>query len=393
MDARRQTTRPVRRVLIPGGYGSFGQWLVQTLARDARLEITVAGRNAEKAAAMCARVRQVNGARLLPACIDVGDDRLAEGLASRKIDLVIHAAGPFQARDYRVAAAAIESGSHYLDLSDARRFVTGISGLDKAAKAAGVEVISGASSVPGLSSVVVDHLAGGLARVDDIDIQIAPGNRAPRGEATIRAILGYTGKPFRVWRNGEWRQVFGWQELRRQRYQDIGWRWLAACDVPDLESLPARYPDVGSVRFSAGLELGSLHLAMWVMAGMVRSGLIRDWSAHTRWIGWLARRFEPLGSDTGAMRVRVAGVDRQGASTNLAWTLIAREGHGPRIPTIPALILARELIDGRPPAPGARPCVAQFGLAQFTRAVGHLSIEQHLTRATIDGEAPNPARV
>ena len=47
-------------------------------------------------------------------------------------------------------AACIAAGAHYLDLADARDFVARIGTLDAAARAAGVAIISGASSVPAL---------------------------------------------------------------------------------------------------------------------------------------------------------------------------------------------------------------------------------------------------
>ncbi len=264
--------------------------------------------------------------------------------------------------------------------------MTGFEQLDSAARARGLSLVSGASSVPGLSTVVVDHLARSLQRIDAIDIQISPGNQAPRGEATIRAILSYTGKCFPVWRDGKWESAIGWQRLRRVSFGDLGRRWLADCNVPDLDLLPRRYRQVRDVRFSAGLELGVLHLAMWAMAGAARAGLVRNWAAHAPWIAALARRFEAFGTDAGAMRVVVDGVDEGGAQISKRWTLIARDGHGPRIPTLPALVLTRGMIDGRFPRAGAQPCVAAFALSQFTEAVAHLSIDQ--VEDTADSQPP-----
>jgi hypothetical protein len=81
-------------------------------------------------------------------------------------------------------------------------------------------------------------------------VTIAPGQRAPRGKATLEAVFSYLGRPFLVWRKGQWRRAWGWMELRETRL-DIGGRLAAACDVPDLELFPARYAGVQTVRFSA----------------------------------------------------------------------------------------------------------------------------------------------
>jgi hypothetical protein len=120
---------------------------------------------------------------------------LEDRLKALEVDALIHTSGPFQGQDYRVARACAQAGVHYVDLADGRDFVCGIDVLDPQAKAAGVLLLSGASSVPALSSAVVDALASGMARVSDIDIGISPGNRTDRGLSTVAAILSYCGKP------------------------------------------------------------------------------------------------------------------------------------------------------------------------------------------------------
>ena len=45
----------------------------------------------------------------------------------------------------------------------------------------------------------------------------------------------------------------------------LGRRWLSACDVPDLELLPERWPGLREATFHAGLELAPLHLGLWVL--------------------------------------------------------------------------------------------------------------------------------
>ena len=76
-----------------------------------------------------------------------------------------------------MAEACLACGSHYVDLADGRDFVQGIVALNGAAQAAGLCVISGASSVPALSGAAVDHLAKGFRQIQNIDIGISPGNR------------------------------------------------------------------------------------------------------------------------------------------------------------------------------------------------------------------------
>ena len=131
-------------ILIIGGYGGFGARLARRLAARGH-RLLVGGLDGAKAVRFCAGL---DGA--VPVVVDRTGD-VATVLAEQRPDLVIDAAGPFQASDYRVPEACIAAGIAYLDLADARDFVCGIGALDAAAHAAGVAVIAGASSVPALS--------------------------------------------------------------------------------------------------------------------------------------------------------------------------------------------------------------------------------------------------
>jgi len=88
--------------------------------------------------------------------LDIKSPSLAASLGKYAPDVVLHTAGPFQGQDYAVARACIDAGCHYVDLADGREFVTHFSLLDADARAAGVSLISGASTLPGISSSVVE---------------------------------------------------------------------------------------------------------------------------------------------------------------------------------------------------------------------------------------------
>jgi saccharopine dehydrogenase-like NADP-dependent oxidoreductase len=168
----------------------------------------------------------------------------ARELAALKPDIVIHCAGPFQGQDYRVAEAALDCGAHYLDLADGRAFVAGFdAAMNERARAAGRAAITGVSTLPALSAAVVDYLKPAFVRLASIEIAIAPGQHAPRGTATMAAVLGYAGQGFPWWIDGQWHRAYGWQELIRLPFP-FGARWAAACDVPDLELFPQHYAGI-----------------------------------------------------------------------------------------------------------------------------------------------------
>ena len=360
------------RVLVIGGYGFFGRRLVERLSLQPGLHVIVAGRSAAQAAALVASLRPASRATLDSVALDALSDEFPGWLDRLGVRAVVHASGPFQGQDYRVALACTAAGVHYVDLADGRAFVAGIAAVDVAATAAGVCVLSGASSVPALSGAAADAMTLGWRRVDAIDIGISPGNRTERGLSTIQAGLSYCGRPI-VHEDGVTRT--GWLRVRLHRYaKPVGWRPLSPCDVPDLALLPARYPGRPGVRFGAGLELFALHVGMNAMALVARLGIVRDWGAHATWLKRWSDRFSTLGSDAGAMHVSVHGLDAQGARARRTWTLLATDGDGPWVPTLAAAAIVRKIAAGEPPAIGARPCVGELTLDDFSLETAGRSI-------------------
>jgi saccharopine dehydrogenase-like NADP-dependent oxidoreductase len=360
------------RVVVIGGYGLFGSRLVRRLARDPALVVVVAGRRLALADAFVLSLQPTARAELHAAAMDAQSASFEADLARCQPDAVVHASGPFQGQDYHVARACIRQRVHCIDLADGRAFVTGIGALDTLAKEAGVLVASGASSVPALSSAVVDHLARGLIEVRAIDIGISPGNRTERGLATVQGILSYCGQPVL---HADGHRAIGWGRSHRHRYAPpVGTRWLSPCEAPDLTLLPARYPGTPTVRFGAGLELGFLHLGMNLMAAAVRVGLVHNWATHAPWLLRVADLFKGWGSDAGAMHVQVKGVDHQGAAVCRTWELLATDGDGPYVPTLAAAALVRKLAAGDMGTTGAMPCMGLLSLNDFTDAAAGLRI-------------------
>jgi saccharopine dehydrogenase-like NADP-dependent oxidoreductase len=184
----------VRRVLLLGGYGAFGGRIAERLAREPDIEVIIAGRSLERASEFAARLQSSARARITPLRLD-GTQVAADDLAALRPLLVINASGPYQLQDYGLARACIAEGAHYLDLADARGFVTGIGALDAQAREAGVLVVCGASTVPAISAAVIDEHAPRFAALEAATIVIAPGNSFDPGLATTQSILGTLGRP------------------------------------------------------------------------------------------------------------------------------------------------------------------------------------------------------
>lgn len=356
------------RILVIGGYGGFGARLTRRLIRRGH-HLLVGGRSPEKARRFC------DGLDASPVTVDRTGD-VAAVLAAERLDLVIDAAGPFQGGDHRVPRACIAAGVPYLDLADARDFVTGIGALDADARTAGVAVVSGASSVPALSGAAARALAAGLDDVRRVDIAISASSRAAAGASVAAAILSYVGRPVTLWRSGRSTMAWGWQELRRERFAVAGAppledRWTALADVPDHDLLPALLPRRPAVTYRAGTEIAAQMLGLWLLSWPVRwfGGSLRPLAPL---LMPLQRAMRGLGGERSAMSVTLTGA-RDGVFVERRWTLIADRGDGPEIPTLAAALLADAVLAGRVP-PGARDAAALLRLDDFAGELAGLAI-------------------
>ena len=356
-------------ILILGATGSFGRLLAHRLARHKDSHIILAARCHDRLAVLAVELAAAYPhAFIKTACVNAPAG-LPELLASLKPIVLVDVSGPFQNQDYQTARYCITAGVHYVDIADSRDFVVNFAALNSAAEAAGVMAVSGASSVPGLSSAVVAYLSSDSCQIDRISTAIMPGNRAPRGLSVIQAILSYVGKPIPTLVKGQWVRRIGWQDLRRHHIKGIGWRWVSACDVPDLKLLPAACPQVQTVEFHAGIELSFLHLGLWLLSWPVRWGLVGSLAGYAKTFQCIASWFQSYGSDQGAMLVEV-----EGPRIKKRWILEAETGHGPYVPVLLAAILARRASLGQPEFLGAQPCVNIVTLKSFLEEKEGLNI-------------------
>lgn len=360
------------RVLVLGGYGFFGSRICTALARNPRVQLLIAGRDENKATALAYQLGlKAERARAL----DATDPQLALKLRKLEIGTLIHTVGPFQGQDYGVARAAIVAGCNYLDLADGRAFVRGIGTLDGIAKAAGVSVITGASSVPAFTSAVVDRYLDQFEKLEAIRIGISSGGVVP-GPATTRAVFGYCGKPVKVLANGRWTEEYGWLGRVTHNFpKPVGPRLLGVCDVPDLDLLPQRYAGVKTVSFHAGFGSETGHKAVEWLATRVRDGKLRSVAPFAGALTTIARWIRPMVSDRGGMFVTLEG-QLQGAPHRLTWHLISRENHGPNIPCAPTISLAGKIAAGAKLPKGAMPCMGLLSVDDLLEPLKGLSIRE-----------------
>lgn len=372
----------MKRILVIGGYGNFGSFIVKELAKDKNIQVIIAGRSLEKANQLIVSiVKDEIEAHHQPeaAQVDIHKD-FPKALQHIKPDIVIHTSGPFQAQSYDVANTCIDYGTHYIDLADGREFVAGITALHEKAKQAGVSIISGASSVPCLTSAIVDHYIDEFSVLESLDYGITTAQKTTRGLATTAAILGYTGKAFNTLINGALTNIYGWQGLKARKFHKLGFRLLGHCDIPDLALFPERYPSIKTLRFYAGLEIKCIHLILWALSWLVRIGLIHNLKKSAPLLLRLSFLFDGLGTANSGFYMQLFGKGNNGSEKSILFELVAHSGDGPYIPCMPAILLAKKLANKQIVERGAYPCVGFISYNEYLNALKALDITWQITR-------------
>lgn len=357
-------------IMILGAYGAFGRRIAEQLAQRG-LALVLVGRNQVKLEQLQSQLSAQNPTGHFEiAAFDVHQS-LAPQLTQFRPQVVIHCCGPFQGQEHHVLNTCIEAKVHYIDLADGRSFINRALSMHAAAVEAGVTAITGASTVPALSSAVLAALeAQGMVQFDEVRYGISPGQQTDRGLATARAVLSYIGRPF----HQHGRKRYGWLDWYQHTYPLIGSRMMGNCDIPDTDLLPKHFP-IQSIHFSAGMESRLLHVGMWLCAWLVRLGVPMRLEKNVSFWFRVSRWFDRLGTDTGGMHFLVKGRMRDGTVSKKSWYLIARSGHGPYVPTIPAVLLATRLCQKSNMPNGVMPCIKLISLNEYMDALSSLEIE------------------
>ena len=362
------------RILVLGASGQFGQHLCRRLIRLDGLHLSLAGRDRRKLEA-ARRQLAAPDAKADTIALDINAPRFADVLYAGNINLVIHLAGPFQGQDYQVARACLRAGAPYIDMADGREFAANFSSLDGEAKEKKIPLITGASTVPGLSSAILDAAAKDFSEINAVEYGIGAALKTGLGLATLQAVLSYCGKPCEILKNGDRATVYG---LGSPRYHDfpapVGRRYVVDCDIPDHALFPARYPTLKQMSFGSCLDVPGLAMVLALMSSAVRKGWIADWDFLSGFIKPFMEIATPFGSAHSGFFMRLEGTDRQNAPRKMLFEILARDASGLEIPVTPVILLVKRMLRGEQFPPGAYPCMGLFSLAEFQQELSSFPI-------------------
>ena len=359
----------MKKTLILGAYGNFGRRIALGLARK-NIPLILAGRNKEKLTALSKLITQTYSVHASIAYVDIHQN-LRSFLSEKKPYVVINTCGPFQNNDYTAAKTCIDLKINYIDLADGRDYVVGINELDAQAKKNNCTVITGASTVPALSSAVINHFSDHFSGIKELRYGITPGQKTPRGLATTQAILSYTGK--KIPQPGSRKTAYGWQGLYCQKYPELGRRLMANCDIPDLALFPSHY-NIPKIKFSAGLENPIIHLSLWLLSWLVRVGTPIHLPRYAQFLLKMSDFFDRFGSADGGMHLCLKGLDHKKKPIKLTWFIVAKNGVGPDIPSIPAVVLAHKMMTDQFTLPGTHACIGLIDYETYLQELQNDSI-------------------
>jgi saccharopine dehydrogenase-like NADP-dependent oxidoreductase len=357
------------KVLVIGGYGTFGGRLVRLLADRPQLTLLVAGRSSAKARSCCSR--NAATANLVPLAFDRDGDVIGQ-LRDAAPDIVVDASGPFQVYGddpYAVVKACIALRIDYIDLADSSAFVDGIAAFDEGARQRNLFVLSGVSSFPVLTVAVARRLAQGMVRIDAVSAGIAPSPFAEVGLNVFRAIASYAGKALAVLRDG--REIIAYALIDSRTFTiappghvPLRPRRFTLIDAPELHVLPTLFPHLKSVWVGAGTVPGIFHRCLTLCAFLVRLGLLQSLLPFAAIMHAVRNRLS-WGEDRGGMFVAISGWDGDGNPIEREWHMIAEGDDGPFIPAMAAAAVIGHVLNGRRPPGGARDGTADVKLTDF----------------------------
>ncbi|HKK27534.1 MAG TPA: saccharopine dehydrogenase NADP-binding domain-containing protein [Gemmatimonadota bacterium] len=218
--------------LLYGAYGFTGELIARRAVEEGMAPV-LSGRNAGKVRVLAAEL----GLEARPARLE---DAAALRAALSGMEAVVHAAGPFVRTWRAMAAACLETGTHYLDITGEIEALEGLASLDGHARRAGVALVPSV----GFDVVPTDCLAARLARAlpgaDRLEIAFESDGTPSSG--TARGMVQSFERPPLERRGGKILPIEGGVEAVRVPFSD-----------GERTGVPVSWGDVATAWHSTGI--------------------------------------------------------------------------------------------------------------------------------------------
>lgn len=183
-----------RDILVVGGYGVVGRRIAARLAPEFPGRVVIAGRDEQKAAALCRELG--HGARTRR--IDV-DHAASIGPALDGVGTVMTCVAQ---RDLQLLRASVARGVAYTDIAPRLAFWQGAEEMAAEARRTGARVVLGAGLSPGISNMMARQLSQAVGSVDRIETAILLSLGDEYGPDSLDHVLEAVTQPFQVLEEG-----------------------------------------------------------------------------------------------------------------------------------------------------------------------------------------------
>lgn len=308
-------------VLVLGWSGTLGQRIVRLLGEHLPdIKVIGAGRRANPGAAIEARRLDLNDATTF-----------AEALTG--INVLIHAAGPFNHDPAPLVSACIERRIHYIDIAETMSFIDDVRHATGSPGECPVAIVSGCSTVPGIAACLSQGFASN-ENVAHLDVMLNMGSNNPLTQGLCFGLLRPLG------RTSPDETTPWFRRLTRETHLDGRVRHYGNYPIPFEQTITVATRNI-PVSFKVGFDLAAINYTLYLASFVLP--YVSDKMLHA--ICRLAVRCGGIVSLIGKTEGRFTLVarDKNGVALNSVEVVAAKNGLD--IPAITTVWATEQLIN------------------------------------------------
>lgn len=232
-------------ILILGGYGYTGKFLVKHLLAQTDVNIIISGRSLEKAKSFA---DELNDSRVTIRKADASNLESLT-LALQNVHLCLIAA-PTTHHTETVIRACINARVDYLDVQLSSRKLHALLAARNEIKQARLCFITEAGFHPGLPAAMIRYAATKLDRVESaMTAGYLNMKNIPYSEAVDELMECFLDYQAQVYKNGAWTKPTAWDTRSFHFGRDIGKRTAYSMFFDELRDIPSMYPTLTETGF------------------------------------------------------------------------------------------------------------------------------------------------
>ena len=344
-----------KTLLILGGYGITGGLIARLLLQETDVNLVLAGRSPEKAAAKAVEFNKLAGRERVKSCFADAGDVGSLRQAFQGMDMVIAASSTSQyVRE--VAGTALEMGLDYLDVQYSTQKVAALKAMAREISQAGRCFITDGGFHPGLPAALIRYVSSSFDRMDKAHvgsvIQI-DWRGLPVTDATVSEMVEeFSDYQSFSYKDGSWKPA-NWWSTSAIRYMDFGRefgrRYCMPMFLEEMRPLPEMFPTLKEAGFYVG---GFNWFVDWLifplLMVMIKLAPKKGIQPAGKMMVWGLRTFSkpPYGT---LLKVEAQG-EKDGKPYSAEVTLYHPDGYWfTAIPTVACLL---QVLDGSARKPG-----------------------------------------